>query len=137
MLSHFSHVQLLATPWTVTHQAPLSMGFSRQEHWSGLPPGDLPDPSIEPALLTFPALAGRFLTTSATWEAPPHRFLLSCLSTSLAPWRSLQVASASADGVSPRKATVIVPWASALSEEVVPDGVLLRSWFKLPFLSSG
>ena len=47
----FSHVQLFATPWTVARQAPLSMGFSRQEYWSGLPfpsPGDLPDPGIEP-----------------------------------------------------------------------------------------
>ena len=46
-----SHVQLLATPWTVAHQAPLSMGLSRQEYWSGLPfpsPGDLPNPGIEP-----------------------------------------------------------------------------------------
>ena len=46
-----SHVRLFATPWTVAHQAPLSMGFSRQEYWSGLPfpsPGDLPDPGIEP-----------------------------------------------------------------------------------------
>ena len=44
-------VQLFATSWTVAHQAPLSMGFSRQEYWSGLPfpsPGDLPDPGIEP-----------------------------------------------------------------------------------------
>jgi len=52
-------------------QAPLSMGFSRQEYWSGLPcppPGDLPDPEIKPMSLTFPALAGRFFTTSATWE---------------------------------------------------------------------
>ena len=48
----------LETPWTVAHQAPLSMGFSRQEHWSGLPfpsPGDLPDPEIEPRSLTFQA----------------------------------------------------------------------------------
>ena len=48
------------------------MGFSRQEYWSGLlwpPPGDLPDPGIEPTSLESPALAGRFLTTSATWEA--------------------------------------------------------------------
>ena len=37
LLSHFSRVQLFATPWTVAHQAPLSMGFSRQEYWSGLP----------------------------------------------------------------------------------------------------
>ena len=46
-----SRVQLFATPWTVAYQAPLSMGFSRQEYWSGLPfpsPGDLPDPGIEP-----------------------------------------------------------------------------------------
>ena len=46
-----SHVQLFATPWTVAHQAPLFMGFSRQEHWSGLPcppPGDLPHPRIKP-----------------------------------------------------------------------------------------
>ena len=50
-LSHFSHVQLFVTPWPVARQAPLSMGFSRQEYWSGLPrlpPGDLPDPGIEP-----------------------------------------------------------------------------------------
>ena len=46
-----SHVQLFATPWTVAYQVPLSVGFSRQEFWSGLPfpsPGDLPDPGIEP-----------------------------------------------------------------------------------------
>ena len=47
-----SHVQLFLTPWTVAHQAPLSMGFSRQEYWCGLPPPrDLPDPEIEPASL--------------------------------------------------------------------------------------
>ena len=52
-----------ATPWTVAHQAPLSMGFPRQEYWSGLPfppPGNLPNPGIEPVSL---ALAGRFFTT--------------------------------------------------------------------------
>ena len=51
------------TPWTVAHQAPLSMGFPRQEYWSGFPfpsPGDLPYPGIEPR---SPALAGRFFTT--------------------------------------------------------------------------
>ena len=50
MLSHFSCVQPFVTPWTVACQAPLSMGFSRQEYWSGLPcppPGDLPDPGAE------------------------------------------------------------------------------------------
>ena len=68
-----SHVQLFATPWTVAHQAPLSMGFLRQEYWSGWkfpPPGDLPDPGIEPLSLMSPALAGGFFTTSASWEAP-------------------------------------------------------------------
>ena len=51
VLSHLSRVQLSVTPWTVAHQAPLSMGFSRPEYWSGLPcspPGDLPDPGMEP-----------------------------------------------------------------------------------------
>ena len=46
-----SRVQLFATPWTVAYQAPQSIGFSRQEYWSGLPfpsPGDLPDPGIKP-----------------------------------------------------------------------------------------
>ena len=51
-----SRVPLLATPWTVAYQAPPSMGFSRQEYWSGLPlpsPGDLPDPGIEPGSLAW------------------------------------------------------------------------------------
>ena len=67
----FSHVQLSVTPWTVAHQAPLSMGFSRQEYWSELPfpsPGDLSDPGIKPPSLTSPALAGGFFTPSATWK---------------------------------------------------------------------
>ena len=53
-----SHVQLFVTPWSVAHQAPLSVGFSRQEHWSGLPcssPGDLPYPGIEPTSPLSPA----------------------------------------------------------------------------------
>ena len=72
MLSHFSYVWLFATLWTVIHQAPLPMGFSRQEYWSGLPcppPGDLPDPGIKLAPLTSPALASGFFITSITWEA--------------------------------------------------------------------
>ena len=70
VLSHFSRVRLFATPWTVVCKAPLSMGFSRQEYWSGLPcppPGDLPDPGIEPASLASPALQVDFC--QATWEA--------------------------------------------------------------------
>ena len=72
VISHFSCVQFFATLWTIAHQAPLSMGFSRQKYWSGLlcpPPGDLPNPGIEPISLTSPALAGGFFTTSTTWEA--------------------------------------------------------------------
>ena len=69
VLSCFSHIQLFNILWSVARPAPLSMGFSRQEYWSGLPcppPGDLPHPGMEP---TSPALAGGFFTTSATWEA--------------------------------------------------------------------
>ena len=59
-------LRLFATPWTVAHQAPLSLGFSTQEYWSGLPclsPGDLPDPGIE---LSSPALQ---VDSYPTWEA--------------------------------------------------------------------
>ena len=59
-------VQLFAIPWTVAFQAPLSVGFSRKEYWSGLPfpsLGDLPDPGIEPTCHTSPALADGFFTT--------------------------------------------------------------------------
>ena len=62
----FSGVRLFATPWTVTHQAPPSLEFSRQEYWSGLPfptPGDLPDLGIEPTSLVSPTLASGFFTT--------------------------------------------------------------------------
>ena len=68
VLSRFSHVRLLATPWTVAHQAPLSMGFSRQEFWGGLPcppPGDLPDPGMETASPVAPALTGRLFSTES------------------------------------------------------------------------
>ena len=64
-------VLFFATPWTVAHQAPLSMGFFRQECWSGLPfppPGDLPDPGIEPMSLSSPTLADDYLPL-----APPGK----------------------------------------------------------------
>ena len=66
-----SHVEFFVIPWTVTSQASLSMGFSREEYWKGLPyppPRDLPDTGIEPTSLTSPALAGGFFTT-----APPGK----------------------------------------------------------------
>ena len=71
----FSHVRFFGTPWTLAHQAPLSMGFSRQEYWSGLPcppPGDLPDPGIQPA---SPASQADSLPTEPPWEA----WLLTCV----------------------------------------------------------
>ena len=72
VLSHFSHVRLLATPWTIACQAPLCMCFSRHEYWSGLPCvplGDLPDPGIQPVSPGSLALAGGFFYHWATWEA--------------------------------------------------------------------
>ena len=72
VLSHFSCVWLCMTLLTVACQAPLSMGFSRQEYWSGLlcpPPGHLHYPGFKPASLASPALAGRFFTTSTTCKA--------------------------------------------------------------------
>ena len=81
-----SRVRLFVILWTVTPQAPLSMGFSRQEYRSGLPfssPGHLPNPEIEPE---SPALADGFFTTSATWEA---QFFLDC------PWSVCRLHSSS------------------------------------------
>ena len=73
VLSHFSRVQHFAALWAVALQAPLSVGFSRQEYWTGLPcplPGDLPDPGIKPE---SPSLTGEFFTTG-----PPGKPLHIC-----------------------------------------------------------
>ena len=95
MVSHFNHVRFFVTLWTVALQDSLSMGFFRQEYWSGLPcppPGDLPDPGIEPTSLVSSALAGRISTTGATLETQtwvvtckaalqkPHYYCHLCLS---------------------------------------------------------
>ena len=72
MLGHGSRVWLFSKQWTVARQVPLSMGFSRQESWSGLPcppPGNLLDPGIESVFLISPTLASEFFTISAIWEA--------------------------------------------------------------------
>ena len=72
-----SHVRLFVTPWTVAYQAPLSMGFSRQEYWSGLPcppPGGLPDPGIKSRSLMSPALADGFFTTEPPGK-PSNSFI--------------------------------------------------------------
>ena len=74
-MKSLSHVRLFATPWTVAHQAPLSIGFSRQEYWSGLPfpsPGDLPNPGIEPR---SPALQADTLTS----ETPGKSLVMALL----------------------------------------------------------
>ena len=78
MLSHFSCVWLFANLWTVARQALLSMGFSQQEYCSGLPcppPGDRPDPRLEPTSLVSPALAGGFSTTSTAWEVQFNQYV--------------------------------------------------------------
>ena len=65
-----SHTQLFENPWTIAYQAPLSIGFPRQDYWSELPfpySGDLPDPAIKP---TSPVLAGRFFTTELPGKPP-------------------------------------------------------------------
>ena len=76
MLSHFSQVQLFETLWMVTHQAPLSMEFSRQEYWSGLPfpsPGDLPNLGIKP---WSPALQADSLPSEPPRKPPEHLTIL-------------------------------------------------------------
>ena len=95
VLSCFSHIRLFATLRTGACQAPLSMGFSRQEYWIGLScptPGDLPDPGIEPMSLTSPTLVGRFFTTSAAWEIP-SLFIFGCAGSSLLCGLSLAMVS--------------------------------------------
>ena len=73
MLSCLVVSDSFSTPWTAAHQAPLSMGFSRQEYWRGLSfpiPGNLPDPGIKPMSLESPTLAGGFFTTESPGK--PH-----------------------------------------------------------------
>ena len=68
-----SRIQLFVTAWTEAHQMSLSVGFPRQEHWSGLPfhsPGDLPDPGNKTTPLASPALAGGFFTTLPLGKPP-------------------------------------------------------------------
>ena len=90
------HVWLFGTPGTVARQAPRSMGFSRQS-WSGFPrppPGDLPDPGIQPTSLMSPALAGGFFTTKAIWEA----------------WDELRQISNKSNGLQPQRDSVTLGW---------------------------
>ena len=73
VLSCFSYVRLCATLRTIAYQAPLSVGFFKQEYWLPCPPsGDLPDAGMQSASLMSPTLAGGFFTTSATWVYLPY-----------------------------------------------------------------
>ena len=79
------------TPWTAAHQAPLSMGFLRKDHWSGLPcppPGDLPIPGIEPASSVSPALTGEFFTTEPSGNITGSSWVPSFLGSPLSPTES-------------------------------------------------
>ena len=82
VLCRLHNVRLFAILWTAAWQAPLSMGFSRQEHWGGLPwppSGTLPDPETEPMSLMLPALANGFFITRAPWETHLSQcFLIKC-----------------------------------------------------------
>ena len=83
-----SHFRVFATPWTVAHQAPLSMGFSRQEYWSRLAhptPGDLPNPRIKLASPESPALAGGFFTTVQPGQVKV-KLIQSCLILFVTTW---------------------------------------------------
>ena len=79
VFSHFNHVQLFVTLWTVALQAPLSMRILHQEYWSGLPfpsPGDLPNPGIKPISVMSPAEADAFFTPSTTWECNYKNYII-------------------------------------------------------------
>ena len=99
MLSRFSHIWLFATPWTIAHQGPLSMGFSKQEYWSGLPcppPGHPPNAGFKPVSLIAPALAGAvggrwgcIFTAKATWEA--HFYVQYLVNIFSSTWRILSI----------------------------------------------
>ena len=79
-LSCFGRVRLFATPWNVAHRAPLSIEFSKQEYWSGLPfpsPGDLPDPGLKPTSPAIPALQADSLPMSHQGSPAPGKSLFS------------------------------------------------------------
>ena len=105
VLRCFSCVRLFATPWTVAHQAPLPMEFSRQEYWSMLSypaPRDLHNPGMKPVSLVSPAVAGRFLNISTTWEAIKWTWSRSVVSNSLQPM-DCSLPGSSVHGIFPGK----------------------------------
>ena len=134
LLSCFSHARLFASPWTIACQAPLSMGFSRQDYWSGLPfpsPGDLPYPGIKPTSLTSPALEGRFFTARTTWEAQ----CISCsvISDSATPWTIARQAPLSMGILQAR----ILEWVAMPSSRDLPSPGIEPMSLMSPALAGG
>ena len=137
-LSHFSHVWLFATLCTVARQAPLSMGFSKQEYRSGSPcppPGDLPDLGTEPMSLMSLALAGEFFITSTTWETHTHYISVqsssSVVSNSLQP-HELQHTRPPCASPTPRvysNSSPLVQWCHpTISSSIIPFSSCLQSF---------
>ena len=97
-----SHVQLFVTPWTVAHQAHLSMRLSSQEYWSGLPfppPGNFLDPRIKPMPPASPALASRFFTTEPPRKPPSKAYVPVFLHFGMEGWEDGRGTAAVADGL--------------------------------------
>ena len=128
LFCHFSCVRLFATLWTVAHQAPLSMGFSRKEYWSELPclpPGDLLDPGIELASLMSPALADMFSTTS-----PPGKPMY--ISRSEIIWCKIHILSALGDTATLLSRVIVssyVPTSSVCYSISLPTASIFSSNF--------
>ena len=117
-MKSFSHVRLFATPWTVACQAPLSMGFSRQKYWSGLPflsPGDLPHPGIEPGSPSLEAAA----LISEPPEKPTFRLIL------------LELRSVCSCSVVSHVRLFVTPWTAARQASLSST----ISWSLLKFMS--
>ena len=138
VLSPFSRVWLFATPQTVAGQAPLSMGFSRQEYWSGLPcppPGNLPDPGIEPMSLVFLHWQAGSLPL-ATPGKPIHA---GCHGSKKLPmaWRQRGPDAPEAEGgAAPGRGLTLMYWRSmsarTLKSEMYWPRIELPNWLLLP-----
>ena len=129
MLSHFSRVQLCVTLWTMACQAPLSLGFSRQEYWSGYPcppPGNLPKLGIEPMSLASPALAGRFLIVC---------HLGSLLTICMSVCSVTSVVSNSVWPCGPQLVSLLCPWNSPGKNTEVGCYALLKGIFPIQELN--
>ena len=134
LLTRFNCVRLCVTPWTIAHQTPLSMVFSRQEYWSRLPfppPGDLPDPGINPA---SPALAGGFFTTvppnPKDTSGPPKELILGLV------LRILITLSSHLPSLAFSSKAPAVPWILPLSPTLSPGLCCFLSWWSFPTLAS-